>query len=242
MHVMNSIGPKYLAIAQQMIHAIRRGDLPAGARVPSENEIIQAHGVSNTTARRALAYLANQGWIERQKGRGSFVSPRCVDLSLDRILDFNTSVSHAGGTPTTRLLSVQFAEETPLLRVAGRTYALEGMVCRIERLCLVDDVPMMLERRYVSARLCPGIDQHDLARPLYQLYEDEFGLMLSEVHQDLSVVRLDSNPTMALFELGEPVHAIRVQGATILADGRIVELEDAFYRSDRYRFTVVARR
>lgn len=239
---MEDAGPKYLAIARRMIHAIRRGELSAGARVPSENEIIKAHGVSNTTARRALAYLAHQGWIERRKGRGSFVSPRCVDLSLDRILDFETSVSHAGGSPSTRLLGVQFAEETPLLRVAGRTYALEGMVCRIERLCLVDDVPMMLERRYVSAALCPGIDQHDLSGPLYELYENEYELMLAEVHQDLSVVGLDSHPTMALFELDEPVHAIRVQGATILADGRIVELEDAFYRSDRYRFTVVARR
>jgi GntR family transcriptional regulator len=239
---MEKSSPKYLAIAQQMIHAIRQGELQAGDRIPSENEIILAHDVSNTTARKALAYLANQGWIKREKGRGSFVSPRCVDVSLDRILDFNTSVSLSGGKPTARLLSVQLAEETPLMKIAARTYALEGMVCRIERLCLVNDVPMMLERRYVSATLCPGIEQHDLAGPLYELYEDEYELMLSEVHQDLSVVRLDSQPTMSLFELNEPVHAIRVQGATILADGRLVELEDAFYRSDRYRFTVVAHR
>lgn len=234
--------PKYLAIANQLIHAIREGELPPGARVPSENEIIAAHGVSNTTARKALSYLGSHGWIRRHRGSGSFVHPRCLELSLDRILDFDASVLLAGGTPSSRVVSFQSAEETPLLRVAGNTYALEGLVHRIERLCFADGVPMMLERRYVRAALCPDIDQHDLAGPLYELYENTYGLILSEVHQDLSVVTLDSGRTMAQFELDQPIPAIRVQGATLSADGQIVELEDAFYRSDRYRFTVIARR
>ncbi len=234
--------PKYLAIANALIHSIRKGDLSPGTRVPSENEIIADHGVSNTTARRALSYLQSHGWIRRQRGSGSFVHPRCLDLSLDRILDFDASVLHAGGTPSTQLVSFQSAEETPLLRVAGNTYALEGLVHRIERLCFADGVPMMLERRYVSAAHCPDIEQHDLTDPLYELYENTYGLILSEVRQDLSVVTLDSGRTMEQFELDEPIPAIRVQGATLSADGQIVELEDAFYRSDRYRFTVVARR
>ncbi len=237
-----STQPKYLAIANELIRAIRNGELAPGSRVPSENEIIAAHGVSNTTARKALSYLASHGWIQRQRGSGSFVHPRCLDLSLDRILDFDASVLHAGGTPSTQLVSFQSAEETPLLRVAGNSYALEGLVHRVERLCFADGVPMMLERRYVRAALCPDIDQHDLTGPLYKLYEQTYGLVLSEVHQDLSVVTLDSGRTMEQFELDEPIPAIRVQGATLAADGQVVELEDAFYRSDRYRFTVVAHR
>jgi GntR family transcriptional regulator len=237
-----STQPKYLAIANQLIHSIRKGELAPGARIPSENEIIAASGVSNTTARKALSYLESHGWIRRQRGSGSFVHPRCLDLSLDRILDFDASVLLAGGTPSTRLVSFQSAEETPLLRVAGNTYALEGLVHRIERLSFADGVPMMLEKRYVSAVLCPDIDQHDLTGPLYELYEQTYGLILSEVHQDLSVVTLDSGRTMDQFELDKPIPAIRVQGATLSTDGRIVELEDAFYRSDRYRFTVVAHR
>lgn len=235
-------GPKYLTIAQELVHAIRTGALQAGARIPSENDIIVTHQVSNTTARRALNWLETRGWIRRRRGSGSYVDPRCVDLSLDRILDFSTSAHLASTTPSTRLLDVRFAEETPLMRIAGEAYAIEGLVCRIERLCLADDVPVMLERRYVSATVCPDLDAHDLTGSLFELYERTYGLVLAEARQDLSVVTLDSGETMDLFELDRPIGALRIQGATLTADGRLVELEDAFYRSDRYRFSVVARR
>ena len=234
--------PKYLMIAQQLMGAIRSGELSAGARVPSENELIAEHGVSNTTARKALNYLDSRGWIQRERGRGSFVSSQNVHLSLDRILDFTTNAIRSGAVPSTRILDVRVGHETPIVRMAGGTFAIEGGVCRVERLCLANDVPIMLERRYVSTAVCPGIEQMDLSGNLYELYERHFELTLDYVQQDLSVVALDSGRTMGLFQLEKPIPAIRVQGATLAADGRLVELEEAFYRSDRHRFSVIARR
>ena len=47
--------PKYFQIAQNIINMIKSGHLLQGTQIPSENDIIKDYGVSNTTARKALA-------------------------------------------------------------------------------------------------------------------------------------------------------------------------------------------
>ena len=44
-----------------------------GDRLPPERELAQRYGVSLITVRRALSELAQQGRIERTRGRGTFV-------------------------------------------------------------------------------------------------------------------------------------------------------------------------
>jgi GntR family transcriptional regulator len=52
---------------------IARGAIPAGDPLPTEHELCDQFGVSRITVRRALADLADQGYITRRQGVGSFV-------------------------------------------------------------------------------------------------------------------------------------------------------------------------
>jgi GntR family transcriptional regulator len=52
---------------------IARGALAPGAALPTEQALCDEFGVSRITVRRALADLAEQGYIERRQGVGSFV-------------------------------------------------------------------------------------------------------------------------------------------------------------------------
>lgn len=52
---------------------ILTGDLPPGARLPSENELIEEYGVSRTVVREAVTRLRAEGLVETFQGRGSFV-------------------------------------------------------------------------------------------------------------------------------------------------------------------------
>ena len=55
---------------------IRRGELRAGDRVPSENQLAEAYQVSRQTVRKALAILEQEGAIYALHGKGTFVSER----------------------------------------------------------------------------------------------------------------------------------------------------------------------
>lgn len=53
--------------------------LPIGTKLPSESELIAAHGVSRTVVREALTQLRAEGLIQTRRGTGSFVLAGPVD-------------------------------------------------------------------------------------------------------------------------------------------------------------------
>lgn len=234
--------PKYLQISRDLTESIRHGDLDVGDMAMSENEIIDHYGVSNTTARRALQELERAGWVRRIKGKGTVVRGRRVDRSVDRILGFTRNMHEAGLEPSTKLLDIQLRHTSRTLQIRGRTYVLSGPVWVIERLRLADDIPMMEEKRFISAELCPDISKKDLEKSLYDIYEHDYSLSLTGVNQRLSTVLLQHRRLMNLFELETPAPAFLVEGVTFCGRDVILEMEESLYRGDQYQFAVYATR
>lgn len=232
--------PKYFRISRDIVDAIRAGRLRAGERVPSENELIRRYSVSNTTARRALQRVEQEGWATRVKGRGTFVRSQAVERSIDRILSFTKNMLQAGRQPATRVLGVGVRAEPHSLSLHGRTYTLPGPTCVLERMRLADGIPMMKETRYISLRFCPGIERRDLSGSLYDIYEGDYGLQLVELQQMLSAVMLEGDG-LGWFGLEEAVPAFCVEGVTFCGKELILEAERSIYRGDMYRFLVTAR-
>jgi GntR family transcriptional regulator len=233
--------PKYLEITHQIVEQINRGELALGAQVPSENELISNHGISNTTARKVLLELERGGWVTRIKGRGTYVRQNRVERSVNRILSFTRNMLEAGLTPSTRLLGIRVLRESRSLVVQGREYTFPGPMYEVRRLRFADDLPMMRETRYVSMHFCPGLDRKDLEGSLYDIYEQDYGLQMSRIDQVLSAALLEGDD-LAGFGLATPTPAFRVEGITFLAKELILEMEESFYRGDTYRFYVTATR
>src|SRR5690349_19851886 len=63
-------------IATHLREAIRRGELGAGDKLPSETELINHYGVARMTVRQALAELRAEGLVVPEHGRGVFVRAR----------------------------------------------------------------------------------------------------------------------------------------------------------------------
>ena len=233
--------PKYFRIMQEIIAEIRSGSLVPGARIISENEVIEAYEVSNTTARRVLLELERGGWVRRVKGKGTYVCDNRVDRSATRILGFTKNMVQARRVPSTQLISVKIRRRSRKLIISGRQYHLPGPICEIKRLRLADGIPMMRETRYISNKLCPGIRKKDLAGSLYDIYERDFNLQLVQIDQELSAIIVDGR------EIGFPgvegqIPAFCVKGVTSCAKELILEMEESIYRGDMYRFTVRATR
>jgi GntR family transcriptional regulator len=61
--------PLHEELAASLRHAIKSGELPPGARLPTEAELASEHGVSRNTVRLAMAELLADGLITRGRGR-----------------------------------------------------------------------------------------------------------------------------------------------------------------------------
>jgi len=231
--------PKYYRIMQDVIEHIRTGQLASGALVPSENELIRAYGISNTTARKVHTELERAGWVTRIKGKGTFVRGNPVDRSVDRILGFNRNMIQAGRQPSTKLISAKVRKAGCSKTINNRRYSLAGPICEIKRLRLADGVPMMFETRFVSVQLCPGIHKKDLTGSLYSIYEKDYGLHLTQIDQNLSAVIIDAEE-MGFAGVEGEIPALKVEGVTTTAKEIILEMEESIYRGDMYRFSVRA--
>ncbi|HIJ74224.1 MAG TPA: GntR family transcriptional regulator, partial [Candidatus Hydrogenedentes bacterium] len=82
--------PVYVAIKRALKIQIESGELPEGARVPSELELARQYNVSRNPTRQALRDLELEGYITRTPGRGSFVAPISKRQRLLRVPAWRT--------------------------------------------------------------------------------------------------------------------------------------------------------
>ena len=68
--------PKYAQVVAEIKRRIEGGQYAPGSLLPSEHQLVGEFGVSRPTVVRALAALRQDGWIETEQGKGSFVRGR----------------------------------------------------------------------------------------------------------------------------------------------------------------------
>lgn len=65
--------PIYLQIVNEIKRAIARGELPPGAKVPSQRELAQQTNVNPNTVQRAYQEMERIQLVETLRGQGTFV-------------------------------------------------------------------------------------------------------------------------------------------------------------------------
>jgi GntR family transcriptional regulator len=74
--------PKYAQVISELRRRIESGEYPPGSLLPSEHQLSAEFQIARPTVVRALRVLRQDGWIETQQGKGSFVRgrPALADL------------------------------------------------------------------------------------------------------------------------------------------------------------------
>ena len=76
--------PKYAQVVAQIKRRIERGEYPPGSLLPSEHQLVDEFGLSRPTIVKALSALRQDGWIDTQQGKGSFVRGRPALADAER--------------------------------------------------------------------------------------------------------------------------------------------------------------
>ncbi|BCJ41411.1 hypothetical protein GCM10010168_55900 [Actinoplanes ianthinogenes] len=64
---------RYREIADDLRGKINSGELPAGAQLPTEAELVEAYGASRNTVREAIKLLVTRHLVKKTPGSGTFV-------------------------------------------------------------------------------------------------------------------------------------------------------------------------
>ena len=230
--------PLYYQLKEQIKKNILHGNYKEGDLIPSEREFSDNYDLSSTTVRRALNDLVQEHFLERKAGRGTFVRRRKVKRDLRKVLGFTKNITEMGLTPATKVLSKKIVTANAFAR---ERLGLEkgAKVVRLERLRLADDVPMMLETRYIRKDLCPRIEQEDLSSSLWRVFEEKYGLKPNRHIQGMTILTI-SGPAATLLTLNDNSLVFLIKGVTYVGENEPIECEESLYRSDKYELTFEA--
>jgi DNA-binding FadR family transcriptional regulator len=108
--------------ADQLRSLILTGELPAGAKLPTEQALAAEFGVSRATVREALTGLSTEGLLRTVKGvnGGSFVTTPTPDRVSDALNMAVTLLSQTNGVTLDDLLEIRAYLEIPAARLAAQ--------------------------------------------------------------------------------------------------------------------------
>ena len=90
---MNKAETKHELIEKYYIRLIEENKVSAGDQLPIEHEIASFFNVSRHTVRQALTYLAQEGWIYKERGKGSFYSSKRQNQTRKSVAVLTTYIS-----------------------------------------------------------------------------------------------------------------------------------------------------
>lgn len=227
--------PVYLQLNKALRNLIRSGRIDIGARFLTEREVGLQFQVSRATANKALSNLVAEGVLEFRKGLGTFVRGQPLDYDLQALVSFTEKARMAGAAPATRLLRFEtVAAQAADPRAAQNLHPAAGTgLYYMERLRLADDLPVIVERRYVRAEFCPGLAADDLLGSLYDLWISKYGLQIAGAQQAIRAVNIRGQDA-TLLEVRRGVAGFLVTSVGYLQPRQPLWWEQTLYRGDAY--------
>lgn len=146
-------------IADALRTSIKQGVLTAGQRLPTEFELATGFGVNRHTVRQAVAHLTEQGLLQVQQGRGTFVREDVLDYVLGAHTRFTQNILSQERSPKRTVLSDHLQRPAKAIAVALKLAPRERCVC-LESLSMVDGRPYGLSTHYFPNSRFAGLADH----------------------------------------------------------------------------------
>jgi len=235
----NSPIPLYYQIAMDLRTRIK-WEWGYGAKLPTEPELAEEYGTTRVTIRNALAELAEDGMLLRQRGKGTFV--REEPKSLVHTLRFPMSFSSRFQIPGLVLSSQVLQAEIQKIRsseIAGYLgLDINGEIAYFKRIFFVNDQPVAINRSILPDQLCPGITTSTLIdNSISTTLSNRYGLVPTDADEWLeAVLATEKEASLIRAVVGTPL--LLVTTLSRLSDGTPVEYSMTLWNTERMRLHV----
>jgi len=237
--------PLYDKIIDDVMGKIKLGELKEGDMLPTEMELAEMYNVSRPTVRVALQKIANEGYLQRVKGRGTFIrKPKIVQESTRFIESYNQEMLDKGLTPKTEVLELRVtAAPEPVAKKLN--IQVGDKVIKLKRIRYAkpdyDESPVVLTTVYIPYDIAPNLLHQDLEKESLYDVLDRQGVVIQKVERELEI-KLIYGKTARLLNTkpNSPAHFISSVGYS--SSGRPVEYAESFYPADRNKFLITITR
>ena len=225
--------PRYRQLKELIIGQISSGELQPRDRVPSENDLVDATGVSRMTANRALRELNDEGYVERVAGVGTFVADFKAVSHVLEVRNIADEVALRGHVHSLRVLQ-QKRMSADAKTAAALDIKTGAAVFHLVLIHHESGIAIQIEDRFVLAEFAPQILEQDFSSVTPSAYLSSISPLQEAEH----VVRAEM-PTEKIrehLEMGAQEPCLVVTRRT-WAHGRPVSFAELYHPGGRFELS-----
>jgi GntR family transcriptional regulator, trehalose operon transcriptional repressor len=233
---------KYQIIFNKIVDQIKSGELPPNSLLPSENELKEQYDTSRETIRKALNLLAQNGYIQKVRGKGSIVIDiNKFDFPVSGLVSFKELADKMEKKPRTIVneLSLIIKPDAYIkqqLQISGK-----DQVWKIVRTREIGGKKIILDKDYLAAKFVPSITEEICANSIYAYLENELNLKISFAKKEI-VVEEPTAEDRSFLDLEGYHNIVVIKNYVYLEDASLFQYTESRHRPDKFRFVDFARR
>ena len=201
-------------------------------------EIINLHAnVADQPILKGIDLLVRQGFLYREHGKGTFVSPPKLQKGISELTSFTEDMKRRGIVPGQKILMIGYVDPPENVRLQLELPRDSGQVLCVDRLRLGDGSPMGLQTSYYNLPEGLSFTREDLEAigSIYALLREKLHLIPTEADETLEVTVASAHEASLLHvAAGSPL--LLSQRTTYSQTRRVIEFAKIRYRGDRYRY------
>lgn len=236
------MGSKYFNIYNDIMAKIERGEYSVGEKLPSELALMGEYAVSRDTIRKSLNLLEQNGYINKNKGSGSFVLDiNKFDFPLAGVVSFKEFAKKMNKKTTTKVerFSIIVSEKHWIKKKLNCNENEE--VWEVFRTREIGDEKIILDKDYINKSIINGLTVEICEDSIYEYVEKTLGLKIAFAKKEITVATVEEEDKKYL-DLNGYDCVVLVKSYSYLEDGRLFQYTESRHRPDKFRFVEFARR
>lgn len=235
----NSPIPIHVQVESYLRELIEQEEYQEGKFLPNEVELSKKMGISRNTFRAAMDRLVLEGLVIRKKGVGSKVNKSKIKTTLTEWDSFSREMTTKGKLLKTISKEVQWVEADE--EIAAALDVKPGTaVCRLERIRGVEEDPVVIFISYFHPRVGIKSDEKFDGR-LYEILQDKYYCVPEISDEEIGALPCSDSFSRKL-HISSDIPILFRKRKVLNAADKILELCYAYYRSDKFLYTIRIKR
>ncbi len=237
------VANKFTGIYKDLKRKIEEEEYAKDTLLPSEHQLIANYECSRNTVRRAIALLAEEGYVQSMHGKGVQViyQPQAKTLfTVGGIETFAEAAERNHFNTTTEV--VQFDEYVLDERTAQKTgFPVGSEVYYIQRRRILDGKPVILDVNVMLKSELPGLTPEIAESSIYRYIEEDLQIQIATSNRKITAQR--ATPVDEKYvDLGDYDFVAVVTSQTYNSKGVQFEWTESRHHPDYFSFYTTATR
>lgn len=209
--------------------------------LPSENDLVKMYTTSRETIRKALNLLAQDGYIQKVRGKGSvIIDANKFDFPVSGIVSFKELAKKLNLPASTIVHELTIVEAGQDLK-SKLNVSLREPVWKVLRVRNIAGEKVILDKDFFNKDVVPALTKEICEDSVYSYLENELELDISFAKKEI-VIEDPTEEDRTLLDLEGYSNVVVIKSMVYLDDTSLFQYTESRHRPDKFKFVDFARR